>query len=569
MTYNEHHDTFEEPFTPDSVEQRINALGTTSPLAQQEHASAPLLHELSALYGQDAASLNHVWERLSAHSAFDQEGLRATEPEVAARAELPPFTGGLPIRGRRHALRRRIGMLSGVACVLLLVGSLVFVLQLARLSPTGNDMARNQVSNYPQLGSQQNIGGDAVTPCPASGKGARSPATTVYAQLAGQAGLYLAGDSGVYRFEPRNAQLQPLWVFNTNGCTLTPTIAPGLEFGPKPAVPSVNTPVTVALGMAYFGVMEAKGNELYALHTSDGSLAWKTPVNLLNQPLVLDSMLYVATTDNSGHEVIQALSAIDGSPRWSYDYTLADTNQSEGLGAVGAGNVFVSMSNTIFALNALSGKLVWSRNIEVGQIISATRFFDGALYATASSTCYNCQSEPGTSAAYAFNAANGSPLWETPKVAGYLTPPTVAQGVVYFGSIDGYVHAVQAGNGEQIWQAYTGGEIRAAPEVADGAVYVGAGLFLGMGDPNTASAHIVALDAARGSKQWTFALPDLNYDDTRPVVAANGVVYVNTLTGPNVLYILRGNNGALLQRVQLAGTAPFENGLSPTLTLAP
>jgi outer membrane protein assembly factor BamB len=53
------------------------------------------------------------------------------------------------------------------------------------------------------------------------------------------------------------------------------------------------------------------------------------------------------------------------------------------------------------------------------------------------------------------------------------SPPAVADGVVYFGSQDGYFYAVDAQAGQEKWKFEVGGLIKCSPAVADGVVYFG------------------------------------------------------------------------------------------------
>jgi tetratricopeptide (TPR) repeat protein len=50
--------------------------------------------------------------------------------------------------------------------------------------------------------------------------------------------------------------------------------------------------------------------------------------------------------------------------------------------------------------------------------------------------------------------------------------PTVADGKVYIGSIEGVIHCLDAETGEVLWTYQTGGEIRSAPAVVDGKVLI-------------------------------------------------------------------------------------------------
>jgi eukaryotic-like serine/threonine-protein kinase len=84
---------------------------------------------------------------------------------------------------------------------------------------------------------------------------------------------------------------------------------------------------------------------------------------------------------------------------------------------------------------------------------------------------------------YALNATTGAKLWNytTGGEVHYTTgdevrsSPTVANGVVYFGSDDYNLYALNATTGAKLWNYTTGGEVRSSPAIANGVVYFGSG----------------------------------------------------------------------------------------------
>lgn len=86
------------------------------------------------------------------------------------------------------------------------------------------------------------------------------------------------------------------------------------------------------------------------------------------------------------------------------------------------------------------------------------------------------------------------PRWQieaTPDVP--LTAPVAAGGLVFFGGLDGIVHAVDAASGESRWKAYTGGPIRYPPTVSQARVFVGSG-----------DGWVYAFEASCGRQLWRF-----------------------------------------------------------------
>ena len=57
---------------------------------------------------------------------------------------------------------------------------------------------------------------------------------------------------------------------------------------------------------------------------------------------------------------------------------------------------------------------------------------------------------------------DGKEVWKFETTFGIEAPPLVLDGVVYFGSTDGFLYAVKATNGKVIWKYETDGEIMGA-----------------------------------------------------------------------------------------------------------
>jgi outer membrane protein assembly factor BamB len=106
--------------------------------------------------------------------------------------------------------------------------------------------------------------------------------------------------------------------------------------------------------------------------------------------------------------------------------------------------------------------------------------------------------------------------------------PVVADGLVFFGSVNGNVYAVNATTGVQKWVFTTGGPVVDAPTVTDNFVFVG-----------SYDGNVYALNALTGAKVWSY-----NTDNdvaTSPAVAG-GIVYTGSFTGS--LYALDESTGA-------------------------
>ena len=99
----------------------------------------------------------------------------------------------------------------------------------------------------------------------------------------------------------------------------------------------------------------------------------------------------------------------------------------------------------------------------------------------------------------------------TPREADVDSSPAVANGVVYFGSLDNNTYALDATTGALLWNYTIGNRVSSSPAVANGVVYIGCR------DNNT-----YALDAATGAFLWKYTTGG---SVTSSPAVANGVVY--------------------------------------------
>ncbi|MBN1217315.1 MAG: PQQ-binding-like beta-propeller repeat protein, partial [Anaerolineae bacterium] len=106
------------------------------------------------------------------------------------------------------------------------------------------------------------------------------------------------------------------------------------------------------------------------------------------------------------------------------------------------------------------------------------------------------------------------------------TSPAIADNLVYFSSMNGYVYALDSQIGQLVWKQATGGASFSSPAVVDGLVYVGFGNYL------------YALDGQTGQKRWSFKTE--GYWTNSPPTVADGLVYFGS--GP-YLYALDAQTG--------------------------
>jgi outer membrane protein assembly factor BamB len=132
------------------------------------------------------------------------------------------------------------------------------------------------------------------------------------------------------------------------------------------------------------------------------------------------------------------------------------------------------------------------------------------------------------------DASSGAVRWKVKTDDEVHSSPTVAKGVVYFGSQDTYLYALNASTGARIWRTQVGvadanGFVNGAlvdsqPAVGTDTVYVTAG-----------ESHIDlwAFDVATGKLRWRYETVD---DLSSSPVVANGVAYFCGTSASHALF---------------------------------
>jgi polyvinyl alcohol dehydrogenase (cytochrome) len=143
-------------------------------------------------------------------------------------------------------------------------------------------------------------------------------------------------------------------------------------------------------------------------------------------------------------------------------------------------------SGVYWVLDPESGATVWSTQAGPGSTLGGIQWGS----ATDEERVYVAISNlPGPGSFVAMDAATGQILWQTADPLGWFDtgPVTVANGVVYAGSMDpqGHMYALDASTGAVLWSFASGGSVNGGAVVVDGTVYWGSGYSnLGLGTPN-------------------------------------------------------------------------------------
>ena len=87
------------------------------------------------------------------------------------------------------------------------------------------------------------------------------------------------------------------------------------------------------------------------------------------------------------------------------------------------------------------------------------------------------------------NKENLRGFFDTPSYSGWYSSPTVVDGVVYQGSVDGKVYAMDVSSGNEIWSFEAQDRVFSSPMVRNGNVYFG-----------SVDGGLYALDASEGTE---------------------------------------------------------------------
>ncbi len=257
------------------------------------------------------------------------------------------------------------------------------------------------------------------------------------------------------------------------------------------------------------------------------TMTWTTPTAV--DDILFAGLISAVTLESYGSLTIAwidiyAFNATSGTEIWKYRI---DISNKEFFGgptisslAVADGKVFFGIEDTVYALSASMGTLLWNRTVGVGK--SSPVVVDKVVFIGSS----------------ALNANNGDIIWNTNVGNVAWSTPAVANGIVYIGSFEG-MHALNALTGARIWDYY-GEDFHGTYTVADNVVYA-----------SSSWANIYAFDATNGAKLWNYSFWDGSHMGPSLIVMRDDNLYVTYRWSPAELFALNAKNGDRLWSVTL------------------
>ena len=299
-----------------------------------------------------------------------------------------------------------------------------------------------------------------------------------------------------------------------------------------------STPV-VANGLVYIG-----GDEyLYAVNVATGSAVWKfnTPGGGVNSAAVAGRLVYFA----SGDQELYAVDGLTGTERWRFsikDRSLPWSAFSNPV--VYGGLVYVgSERGALIAIDAISGQQVWHLQVPGGVARMPTVANGLVLFGTEIGNGTDIRSM----SFYAVNAQTGAIVWRTHLEEGVGNASAVDDDTVYVSGYAAGLYALDIKSGQIKWQFKPRGIfLDTAPSVAYGTVYVtwGRGLY--------------ALDSASGRERWRYEGSEGFI--VSPSIVGN-IIYCptsdastnNNTKAPGVLYAIDAHTGNMVWKYPIAG----------------
>ncbi len=295
-------------------------------------------------------------------------------------------------------------------------------------------------------------------------------------------------------------------------------------------------------------VYQVTWNGTHAIDLNTGGLLWKaegvaglsTPALVRTSPVLLPSGQVALVSDlivGSRDGRLYRLRGNTGDTVWSV--LLQEGAQFTGISSspkVNKGRAVVGTFNEtggkgrLVSVHAGNGTVAWS--LETSSIhMSSSAIYDGSIYVGLMGIFNPSQltwEEPyGLLSVY---EDNGTERWFLPTEGPVASSPTIADGVVYFTSRDGYLYGVTLQGLMTFREAI--GPSTSSPVVKDGRVYAASGVLGTSGK--------VAAFALSGQRLWEFSP---NGPVQSSLTWASGLLLFATNTEEGTLYALWAENG--------------------------
>jgi outer membrane protein assembly factor BamB len=202
-------------------------------------------------------------------------------------------------------------------------------------------------------------------------------------------------------------------------------------------------------------VYHTMSGSVYVLDRANGRLVWSWNAGsaIESSPIIVKGIDYFGTASGQ----MYALDLRRHRLRWSRSLGSKITSSA----ALAGGRLFIGdYAGRLWALRPSNGATRW-----IGQV-------NGKIYGTPA-VSHGRVFVPSVAESLTAFSVRGHRLW-TVYAGNYVySSPAVANGVVCFGSYDGWFYGVSAATGRVLWRIPTGGPISGAAVIVDGVAYAG------------------------------------------------------------------------------------------------
>lgn len=540
----------QDTFTPEEVDTQIDRYLGNDEIQSPAKDEEDLVLRLRKHYqpeGEYTLALKRVQQRLEQHQmSLLAETLEERQKQTLPATQRPAQFQGRPatFRGRR----RRFGLLAvATLCVLLIGGTFILLSQARPAARCGENCAASKSAKT----SPQN-----------------KPIQQYYA--VGEYKGNPPGSQTLYRFDPATGKT--LWHF---------TVLPEQDGNGGSGGMSIH-PQEVN-NVIYFQGTDTDGIYFYALHASDGTLAWRVkmddPFASMNAPVITNGTVYLTSSNlQTGSSLITAYDATSGHVRWQHPYkgvTEDNANESDGLELIGvdANRLFATQEQilhnqpvwNLYAFNAQTGTQLWAKQyttiMDAGPV--AWQLANGTLYGVVALSP-SVKQQTGVSYLTAYDMTNGNTDWSV-TLKGTVENLQFTQNTIYALGYDETVnnrptnlYAIDASNGTTLWKHEVNGDITIT--VNGGELYEVTNPGGGNGksftltndgySAGTPSDQLEALRASDGHQDWQY-VPSTSGLILQIELVDTNFVYLNVY-GSNQLLLLNRLNGKVVKTITLS-----------------
>jgi eukaryotic-like serine/threonine-protein kinase len=259
--------------------------------------------------------------------------------------------------------------------------------------------------------------------------------------------FFLSYDGGLYCLDANTGSRK--WRFAT---TFERRFEAKRLHGSTPSEQTVPDPHDVFLssplvfnGRVYFG--SSDGN-IYALEEKTGILQWKfeTKGIVHASPALAAGTIYIGSWDS----YLYALDAETGTEKWRFktgeDPIISNQVGFQSSPAVVDGVVYVGCRDAhLYAIDAQTGRKKWDYPTSKSWVNVTPAVFDGSVYfATGDTRRF-----------HALDAKTGRLRFTVPVLTVIFSSPAIADGLAYFGNLNGSLYAVNIKTGAVAWEFQT------------------------------------------------------------------------------------------------------------------